>query len=161
MKRLLIALTLACSLLVGCSGSNSTPIVNEPVQPASDTIIGFYFYYPGGSFSSPEYEITKTEDGFLFVGRHQPYGDFEVDIDEAALGELQDIIIEHDIQSWNGFDERAPEDEISSINLQFGIEILYVDGTVITARGDHAFPEGYIEAKDALIAFLNALAESN
>ena len=85
----------------------------------------------------------------------QKEGDYDVDMEmgeDTILG-LQDLIIEHDIGSWNGFEKRAEDRYLTTSNNTFGIEITYDDKTVISAHGDHAFPEGYMEAETALIEF--------
>lgn len=157
MKKVFFAVSLALLLITGCTGNNPTSHGNAPVL-AGDRIIGFNFYYPGGSFSCPEYEIVKTEEGFVLKGRTLRR-DFEMVIDEDVLRDLHDIIIEYNILSWNGFDQRAPDREMTTANGMFGLYIVYDDQTVISARGDHAYPDGYKEAEEALVDFFDGLTQ--
>lgn len=131
-------------------------------EPVEHKIVGFYFYFPSGSMPDNYYEIERSRnDGFVLKAtNHLYYGCFTVGIDEDALAGLQAIIAEHNIEAWHGFDNVAPGAMITTANRRFALSILYDDQTAISACGDHAFPEGYDEAEEALLQFFDNLIES-
>ena len=166
----LVAVVLILALVAGCRGGEAggPGVVDDgggaqpPVEKTvltSDKIVKFYYYYPSGNMPDNDFRIIKEDGGFVleentyewFGGTDVSLNSKKYPIDEDALRELQGIVVEHDIVSWDGFDKQA--EEITTLNTRFRIEITYDDGTVIAAQGDHAFPEGYKEAERALLAF--------
>ena len=142
-------------------GNNEPQSGNTQTALTSDNIIGFYFYYPSGNMPDSSYEIAKEEGGFVLKqNTFEWYGSTDVvmysdeyEIDENALRDLHEIILFYNIASWNGFDKKAEDRDMTSANMRFVLEIVYDDQTRILAQGDHVFPDGYKEAEKALLDF--------
>ena len=55
-----------------------------------------------------------------------------------------------DLSAWDGFSEDNPN---MLDGESFRLNIAYVDGVGVTARGSNAFPEGYFKVKSAIRDF--------
>ena len=55
-----------------------------------------------------------------------------------------------DLSAWDGFSEDNPN---MLDGESFRLNIAYVDGVSVTARGSNAFPEGYFKVKSAIRDF--------
>ena len=143
MKRL-TAILLAL-LLLGCAAlGEAAP--SAPLRSSADgdtpapvrTIASFYLcrMIEGGfaSFSiatdGNEYRVSVDE------GEEQPFS-------AEAVDELMAAIEQYDVAAWDGFDEADYNVEDGE---NFRLEIAFDDGTVVTAKGDNAFPDNYGEA---------------
>lgn len=127
------------------------------VPPAGDTIVSFLFYYPSETMPDNYYEISKDGNAFRLTGNDAVHGVINMALDEEALSDLQDIVAAHRIAQWNGFDETAPENRVTSANNRFVLFIAYDDFSTIFAQGDHVFPEGYRDAEREFLMFFNRL----
>ena len=140
-------------------------ILNEIIErlkadDQSANVIGFNFLCPAGDHSYT-YTIKESENGFVLECKGPTY--FEVNemvVDQSVLAGLHEIIIEHNIKSWNGFNERAPDDKYTTANGMFLLDIVFDDGTMVMAQGDHAYPEGYNDAEAAILKYFDDLIKS-
>ena len=131
---------------------------DKRAEITGDKIVGFFFCRTGEVVTDNNYEISRDEKGFLL--KSDMLYNSGIEIDENALSALQDIIVKHNIISWNGFDETVPDNMKSTANGLFAIFIAYDDNSTISARGDQAFPDGYKEAEEALVKFFDSLISS-
>ncbi|MBO7410779.1 MAG: hypothetical protein J6T92_02535, partial [Ottowia sp.] len=78
-----------------------------------------------------------------------PMSDEDVAALEALLARLN-------LATWDGFkgSARGVLD-----GTDFGFSLAYTDGREVQASGSNRFPRGYGEARDALVAFFDALLE--
>ena len=77
------------------------------------------------------------------------------DEDVAAL---EALLVRLEVSRWNGFSGNAPG---VLDGTDFGLSFAYTDGREVSARGSNRFPSGYREARDALVAFFDALLEKH
>jgi len=166
MKQILLTFILILVVCTGCTEQNMPASQNEPTTPretielTSDDIDYFYFHYRSGSMSDMDYEITKDEEIFTLNATGGHYDSQSIIIDKEILTDLQELIMIYHIPEWNGFDETASDERLTTANNKFRIEIIYDDQTVVSVEGDHSFPDGYEEAEAALLDFFDALYRS-
>ena len=103
---------------------------------------GSYYYEPYTAFGDPLDPATSWFSRTL--------------LDDADMAQLLDILVEHAVLSWDGFDEKrdwpegfAPTDTGAS----FDLKILLSDGRLITAHGIDSYPDGYNAAINDIRAF--------
>jgi len=81
---------------------------------------------------------------------------FAMTDEEAA--KLAALVQEHRLNAWNGFDKV----DMSALDgTGFELTIDYEDGQRLCASGSNAFPEGYREAREAILEFFAELMERN
>ena len=131
-----------------------------PAGLAGEMIASFYFYYPSGDYPDNDFYIERAGAGAILTKDKiwNDEGNLGFDswnVDGKALQDLQDIVVEYNILSWDGFDKFNTKG--SSANERFFLKIVYEDGRVVRAQGDHVFPDGYKAAEAALLAFFEGL----
>ena len=78
-------------------------------------------------------------------------------LSDDDMAELLGILVEHDVLSWDGYDEswEPPAGlEVTDTGGFFDLKLLFSDGTLMTAHGKDAHPESYNDAMVALQHFL-------
>ena len=147
MKSLIAALTLI--LLMCC------PIALG-MEPADIGVIeSFFCSYRGESadaicsYEIRSYEIRRTDRGYLadislLAGNRR----IILSMTGEEVTALAEIL--GDLSAWDGFSEDNPN---MLDGESFRLNIAYVDGVGVTARGSNAFPEGYFKVKSAIRDF--------
>ena len=108
-----------------------------------------FFLSRPGSVVYPRYEIVMLEDRYQMSVDDEPFHPIDDRVAEALL----EVIDDCGLSSWNGF--RKSEEGVLD-GEGFSLEIGFTDGTVITAGGSNAFPDGYFEAMDRIMQVLEA-----
>ena len=80
----------------------------------------------------------------------------EAILDKSTLEDLAAFIQELKLSAWNGFSKSA-RDVLDGAS--FGLHIRFVDGTVIAASGNNAWPSEYGKRKEALFQYLDGLLD--
>lgn len=117
-----------------------------------------YFYYEYSHKAITSYKL-KSEGEKVFLYFKMIYGDLteiKCEVDPSVMSQLQDIVDEHNIYKWNGFDKH---DEDIMDGSSFKLEITYENGDDIEAYGYEKFPKGYDDAHTELVEFLEDLVE--
>lgn len=130
---------LLCMLLTGACAAET---MNVPFV--------FFSYDHRGSSTDEIYGycMKANKDGFtaeleFHVGQ-QVYTLPALEEDYAAL---EQIIIEHDLQSWNGF---SGSDPFIMDGEGFGLYIVFEDNSELIASGSNRWPDGFDEAEQAI-----------
>ena len=119
----------------------------------SKSISEFQFTCPAGEFEY-SYEISKIGSDYILDGQSPVNGGFDgLIIDAEAIGDMQQIIEEYNLYSWDGFDKTAPKHMYKTVNGYFHLIVLFDDDTSIVAHGDQAYPDGYKDAETALLKY--------
>ena len=106
-------------------------------------------YCRGGS------TVPITREVFLEGGEYRLRQDDEAPrrIDGAVAAELQRIVEEFDMASWDGFSGSNPN---VLDGESFRLDIEFDDGTSVHASGTNAFPDGYRRAMDRVEELLES-----
>lgn len=145
---LLLLITLV--LLVGCGNNNKE----------LHDIVKFHYSKSYGLEGYIDYTISKNDDivkfekeGLIYNNKtstHE-YVNNELEIDKSVLLDIENIINEHKIYTWNGFSKRN-----NSIMDGSGFKLIvdYFDGSKIKAEGYMKYPKNYDEGDKALSDYL-------
>ena len=101
--------------------------------------ISEFFVSRTGEINYDSYRITMDPDGYHMSVN----GEEEEPVSADTVEALMDVIETYDVDSWDGFDESA---KYVLDGEGFSLEILFTDGSSVTARGDNRFPDRYFEA---------------
>ena len=98
-----------------------------------------------GEMKPRTWEVLWEEDGCTIredEGEPRPFA-------EELATELEQVVADYDMESWSG--EYSTGYEVLDGEC-FSLEMEFADGTIVSASGDNAFPEGYDEATGAMNA---------
>ena len=155
---------LVVMLFLLLSGCGSKPDASDPSTPKESLypIELFYFAESNGSLYNARsmYRLDK-QDG-VYTATVKPAGVKEEKTLEIKVGidfveQLESILEDHDIGSWNGYDESAAVTDGTGFNLH----IILTDQTKIIATGYMEWPEGYIEFADDVRQLFDDLYKKN
>lgn len=169
----LIAIALLSCLAIGCGVKSKVDITRKNnvapgngkgnIEGASKGDVDFeYFTFKESGMSAVEDVIAgyKTEDGVRLVMGCEFYGREEGDLEisremlggEDLLKEVQHLLGEADIVSWDGFAGANPPDILDGTSFTF--ECVLSDGRKISAHGSNNFPDSYSKLHRALFEML-------
>ncbi len=142
MKKLFILLTLL--LCVGCAKKNNSDIIK------------FEFSLSAGLGGGCEYTIEAKNEKTIYSKKCYgiEHDEFEKEIDNKHLKEINKIINEKKIYKWDGFDR---SDKGVMDGSGFSLSVLYSDGKSISAHGYMKYPSNYKAGKQALLNYLAKL----
>ncbi len=148
--------------------SESLGEIGDAIQPdASHADVGIpmdYFCYSNSGSSTYEiysYEVGRDEEtGEWMVDYELHCGNetYELPADEELMQELQLLVEQYELRSWNGFSE---SDSMVLDGSGFSLEIDFADGSSIDAHGSNSFPEGFGEAKRVIDELFRTYLENN
>ncbi len=102
------------------------------------------FYFSRGGYMRPQsYEILLRGGCYYLQEDEDELRLFDP---ELAM-ELQQVITNYHLESWNGFYKNNPD---ILDGEGFGLAMAFADGTTVNASGENAFPDHYDEATEAL-----------
>ena len=104
-------------------------------------------------------EAAQTQTGWqaelsLLAGEQE----YLLDMTDAEASALAEIVQEHELNRWNGFDK---VDKNALDGYDFELCIGYADGQKLYASGSNAFPEGYDAVHKEILEFFGKLMERN
>lgn len=155
----LAAALLAVALMSGCEETPEMLDGNDYVDRSGMEIVSFSYSKRGStadSFASYQLEAQGDGDSALLTADFIVYGEVEASVGAEELDKLHEIIVAHDLDRWDGFDE---SDSMVLDGSGFSLSYVYADGSIVSAHGSNAFPEGYAAARDEIEAVFNALLE--
>lgn len=130
----------------------------QPAAPPAEeaTLTAFFFNY--NAMACPLFsglEAKQTEDGwiarfFLYRGNDAT----DIPLTEEDVATLSRIVEEYALWSWDGF-EKSDSSMLDGENFSF--QARYSDGTQIDAYGNNCFPQGYPDAKCAILDAVEAM----
>ena len=146
----LILIALLVLTAVFAAGCSAKPL-DGPIA------LSEFAYYHNGMSSADGYSfrLSETTDGTLFAfSLNSGAYEAELTVPNGALEELGAIAAEHRIDRWDGFDK---VDKNVSDGEGFTLSFTAKDGSTCSAHGSNAFPKGYHEAEEPLLAVFRAL----
>jgi hypothetical protein len=118
------------------------------------------FEYSYGSFFGGyyEYSISSEDKKMIFKakGMNGVDLDIEKEITKDEIDDLLKLIVEEDLNSWNGFD-KSDEDILDGYS--FSLNIKFEDEYIIKAFGYEKYPENYDKRHEKIEKYLNELVE--
>ena len=135
--------------------------INNKVDISNSELVSFTFNRGYGLGGAINYKIYRENGNVYyevesFTGKTYDDSETRKEIDSVFLNDLEKIIIENDIASWNGFDEADSSIEDGS---GFKLEIKYVDGKEINAKGYMKYPANYKDIEKKIDDFLTTVAK--
>ncbi len=118
------------------------------------------FSYHYGSYNGGywDYDIAKDEDGLFYITAHGSNGvmlDSYIELDSDIMEELNSLVLEQEIEKWNGFDKSD-----NSVDDGYGFKLIVnYENHNITALGYMEEPRNYDTAHIALTEFLERISE--
>ena len=150
--RILTALVLTAVLLAASACS-------KPIT--TDAPISSFSFSHSGMHTGLIYTLNaaRTEEGWqanlsLMAGEKE----YSLDMNAEEAEALASLVQNHELTRWNGFDR---VDRHALDGTGFELTIRYEDGQEVRASGSNAFPEGYREAREAILEFFAELMERN
>lgn len=148
MKRFAMITLLA--LLLCCLGASAEGLPPESSWPSE-------FSYSYGSFHGGywEYELEWDDGRLMFEAEGKNGVDLDIKraVQPDVMGQLQQIIEQHELDSWNGF-KQSDRDVLDG----YGFDLEYErDHIEYEAEGYMIYPENYEAAHEALAAFFEGL----
>lgn len=120
-----------------------------PFLPEGDEIVGIEFCH-GGTMANDFFTYSAVlGENETRITAEMISDAVELSLDAAVMDELRQIVAEHGMEEWAGFDE-SDYDVLDG--EWFDLSITYANGVRITASGNNAFPAGYTDASAALRA---------
>ena len=111
----------------------------------------FYYSYIGSiGGGTYHYELTGNTLRIEEM-EHSDYGELEGTVSDAFAKGINDLISEHNLMSWNGFD--GVDSEVLDGD-GFSLTIELEDGSKITAHGSNSYPPGYRDFKKDIDSFM-------
>ncbi|MBR4236229.1 MAG: hypothetical protein IKR85_09245 [Clostridia bacterium] len=108
------------------------------------------FRFTRGGYMAPQsFELTLQNGEYMLSINDEPARA----IDKSFTDRLQDLTIEYELDSWDGFNESA---QYVLDGEDFSLSIEYTDGTTVDAYGSNSFPTGYFDAAAALEELLTS-----
>ena len=120
-------------------------------------IIFFSFTHTGMSTEECfRYSAEQTEEGVRLYTEELFVNGLIVDtlIDEPILEQLGEIAGKYHLDQWDGFDK---SNNRVSDGSRFSLSVELADGSMISASGSNAFPEGYSDAETEICALFEDL----
>ena len=116
----------------------------------------FSFHYGSYNAGYYNYDITKIGESYLYVaiGQNGVELDIEKEISSKDILKLEEIISNHNIKSWDKFDEN---DKTTLDGNSFSLQIIYKDNKQINASGYMKYPSNYNEVHNELLKFFSGL----
>ena len=114
---------------------------------AQDHVLTRFYYLRGGYMAPQSWEIVLRGGRWTISENDGEPRPFDADLAD----ELQRIIAECDIDTWDGFrgsDSRVLDGE------SFVLSLRYADGSTVYASGENSFPKTYSEASDRIDALI-------
>lgn len=143
---LLLALALVPLMGGGLAGGSLTG------RTGSDALVGFSYRTSGMSAEEIRAYSVRTEGGRCLADIELycrlEYADVPLEDDE--VGRLERLIADLGLWDWNGFSQSSPD---VLDGKSFSLSASFADGREIRAWGSNAFPEGYMEAAQAIEDF--------
>jgi len=146
-----ITAVLLVMLFVSGCGEGNTPdgnILDGGDEMMKKKEISSFEYFHNGSISYDGYNYTfyRDEEGvYLTSEMNCGWEKLDIALDEEVMEQLESIVFEHRMQNWDGF---SKTNKHVMDGEGFSLEIKFTDGTIVSAHGSNAFPEGYGEAVD-------------
>ena len=146
----IIAMITALLFAGGC-GTNTPDdnILDGGNEMVERKEIRSFCYVHNGSISYDGYNYTFYRDEIgvhLTAEMNCGWEKLEIDLDDEVMDQLETIVYEHRMYSWDGFSK-------TNSNVMdgegFSLYIDFMDDTRISAHGSNAFPEGYGDAESA------------
>ncbi|MDO4531443.1 MAG: hypothetical protein Q4C06_05630 [Bacillota bacterium] len=142
------------------SGGCSTAHPAEGEQPVFERkeITSFSYYHTGSSTDEIYHYTFTREDGgiHLYAELNCGWRVLDVMVEDAVMEELEEIAYTHQIEGWNGFQET---DSMAQDGYSFTLDVLYADGTEVSAHGSNAFPQSYMDAEREWVPLFYSLNE--
>lgn len=110
---------------------------------AENHVLTRFYYIHGGYMSPQSFEIFMRK-GEYFIRENE---DEARSFDMAFAKEIEQIIVEYNMVSWNGF-HKSRRHVLDGEG--FSLEFRYADGTSVYASGENSFPDGYDDAIDKI-----------
>ncbi len=108
-----------------------------------ERVLTEFEYSYGGYAISQSWRIERREEGYML----QENGGEPVLIDSSWVEEIEKVIREYNLISWDGFDDYDPN---ILDGESFWLDLAFSDGVTVHAAGDNAFPDHYSEATDRI-----------
>lgn len=153
----------AVLLLGGClpQGKKAPDPAGAPssMPVSASSLTYFYMSESSSYFKRVQGFEFRAENGantafFQMANEEEPY---PVPVDEAWVKQLEEIVRENNMASWNGFSQ---SDSTLLDGTHFFVELIFSDGSCVSASGYGRFPAGYGEASEAInTLFMQLLPE--
>lgn len=151
------AALLTVALLSGCDESPEMLDGDGYIDRSGVKIVSFSYSESGSSADSfVNYRLEAQGDDALFAAEYLRLGKVEVLVGLEEFDKLQEIVVVHGLDQWDGF---AESDSVVSDGSRFSLSYTYEDEVAVSARGSNSFPEGYGAASDDIRAFFEGLLE--
>ncbi len=102
------------------------------------------FFFGRGGYMVPVYHEAVFRDGKWYL---MDDGEILRELDDAYAQELSRIVIDYDLEDWDGFrgsDPRVLDGE------GFTLQLTFADGRTVYASGENKFPDRYHSASNAI-----------
>lgn len=110
---------------------------------AGNHVLTAFFFRRGGYMVPVSREVAFREGKYYLMDDETPLRE----LDAAFISELDDIISDHKLETWNGFRGSNP---YVLDGEGFSLELEYANGKRVYASGENNFPDGYHSAVNAI-----------
>ena len=140
-KKILLIISLAAAVLaVGVAAL----VVNHGKTVATDAKVSYFCFYTSGSstYDFNSYKVLQDEEtGEMMLLCELHYNEsYSIPADEAFLSQIEALVAEHDLWTWNGFKKT---NSLIQDGDSFSLYVTFADGNSIEASGNNSYPQGY------------------